>query len=360
MPVNFGGPGVSSSTPPSVFTLAAGQTALIPSGRWEAKSGRYSTLQEFDQISQFWRTIGGGEMSGSINRVVSDGFNYRFANQTGCVVGANMTNGGAGYTSAPVITASAGNSLWRAVIGGALSATITIVNNGINYTYPPQIVIAPPPPGGVQATAVCTIVAGLISTVIVTNQGAGYTGPPMITVNVDPRENNVNGFSPGYNGQLTASLTGAGTITAMICIDHGNPLTAVPTLAFSGGGGSGAAAVAVMCWTITSFTVTAGGVGLSGNQASVTAQDLYPAATTAYVNPAIQALLVRIRNASIKATITANAIVAKTNLTTNDDGGIYTSVPAPIVNATASIITGVPIIALVMGGVPDDSILFST
>ena len=360
MPVNFGGPGVSASTPPSVFTLAPGQTALIPSGRWEAKSGRYSSLQEFDQISQFWRTVGGGEMSGSINRIVSDGFNYRFANQTGCVVGANMTGAGSGYTSAPVITASAGNSLWRAVIGGALSPTVTIVNGGINYSYPPQIVIAPPPPGGVQATAICTIAGGVINLVTVTNQGAGYATPPTMLVSPDPRENNINGFSPGYNGQLTASLTGAGTITAMICIDHGNPLAAIPTLAFSGGGGAGAVAVAVMCWTITSYTATVGGAGLAGNFANVTAQDLYPGAASAYVNPAIQALLVRNRNASIKGTVTAGAIISKAVLTTNDDGGIYTSAPAGIVIPTASIITTAPVIALVMGGVPDDSILFST
>lgn len=360
MPVNIGGPGVTASNPPQVFSLSAGQVGLIPSGRWEAKSGRYTSLQEYDSISQFWRTVGGGEVSGSLNRIVSDGFNYRFANQTGCAVGALITNAGTGFTSAPVVTASAGASFWRAIVGGALSTTITIVNGGTNYTYPPQIQIAPPPPGGIQATATCALTSGAISAVTVTNQGAGYTLAPVILVTPDPRENGLNGLTPGYNGQLTASLTGGGTITGLICIDHGAPQTAVPTLTFTGGGGASAAATVIMCWTITSYTVGTAGAGLAGAFAWVTAEDQFPTTAAAYVNPDTQALLVRTRMANIKGTITANAIIAKTALAQNDDGGIYTSVPLGLVIPTASIVTTAPVITAVCGGVSDTSILFST
>ena len=360
MPVNFGGPGVTASLPPSVFSLSAGQTSLIPSGRWEAKNGRYTTLQEWDTISQFWRSVGGGEVSGSLNRIVSDGNNYRFANQTGCAVGALITNAGSGYTSAPVVTASAGGSLWRAIVGGAISTTVTIVNGGTNYTYPPQIVIAPPPPGGIQATATCTLSAGAINAVTVVNQGAGYATAPIVTVTPDPRENGLNGLTPGYNGQLTTALTGSGTITGLICIDHGAPQTTLPTLTFTGGGGASAAATVIMNWTITSYTVGTAGAGLSGAFAWVTAEDQFPTTAAAYVNPDTQALLVRTRMANIKGTVTAGAIVAKGALAQNDDGGIYTAVPLGIVIPTASIVTTAPVITCVMGGASDTSILMST
>lgn len=360
MPINFGGPGVTASTPPSVFSLSAGQTSLIPSGRWEAKTGLYTAVQEFDTISGFWRSIGGGEVSGTVTRIVSDGVNYRFANQSGCAVGALITNAGTLYTSAPVVTASAGASIWRAIVGGAVSTTVTITNGGVNYTYPPQIVIAAPPVGGIQATATCTISGGVINAVTVTNQGAGYTVAPTISVQSDPRENGINGFTPGYNGALTAALTGAGTITGLVCIDHGAPQTAVPTLTFTGGGGSAAAATVIMNWTITSYTVGTGGAGMSGAFAWVTAEDQFPTTAAAYVNPMTQALLVRTRMANIKGTVTAGAIVAKAALAQNDDGGIYTSVPLGIVISTASIVTTAPVITPVMGGVSDHSEIFST
>jgi hypothetical protein len=41
----------------------------------------------------------------------------RVANQTGCAVGALITNGGTLYTSAPAVAASAGASVWLALRG---------------------------------------------------------------------------------------------------------------------------------------------------------------------------------------------------------------------------------------------------
>jgi len=363
MPVNYGGPGVSPSSggqPSNGLSLSAGQTYLIPSGRWMGKTGKYTTVQEFDPIANFWRTIGGGEVSGSINRIVSDGFNYRLANQTGCAVGALITNAGSGYTSAPAVAASAGGSIWRAIVGGAVNTSVTITNGGANFTYPPMLFVSAPPSGGIQATMTCTISAGAINAVTVTNQGAGYTVPPSITVIPDPRENGVNGLTPGYGAVLTAALTGAGTITGLICIDHGTPLTSVPTLSFTGGGGASAAATAIMCWTITSYTVGTAGAGLAGAFANVTAIDQFPTTAAAYTNPDTQSLLVRTRMASIKGTITANAIVAKAALALNDDGGIYTSVPLGLVIPTASVVTTAPVITCVMGGASDTSLLFNT
>ena len=76
--------------------------------------------------------------------------------------------------------------------------------------------------------------SGAISSVTVTNQGAGYLAAPIITIINDPRD------LTGSGAALSTALTGAGTITGLLCLNHGTALTAVPTLTFTGGGGSAA------------------------------------------------------------------------------------------------------------------------
>ena len=225
MPLFFGGQGVLpdlAGQVTNVVTLAAGQVWPIPSGWWETKPGIYTTLQEIDPITNIWRSIGAGNTDGVLQRIKSDGNNYRLSNQTGCAVGALLTTAGSGYTSAPLVTPSAGNSIWKAIVGGAIATAITVTNGGVNYTYPPATLFSAPPPGGIQATGYATLTSGVVSGVTVTDQGAGYNAPPTITFVNDPREG-ANGVSVGYGAAAIATLTGAGTVTGVLCIDHGLP-----------------------------------------------------------------------------------------------------------------------------------------
>src|SRR5208337_4511004 len=157
MPLFFGGPGVNpdlGSLVTNQIALQSGQTWLIqPAGWYEIVTGPYTFIQEYEPITQIWRGIGGGMMgTGTPMRLHSDGVNYRLANLTGCPVGALITSGGSGYTAAPVVTVNSGSSVWRAIVGGAIgSSGITITNGGLNYTYPPTVLIAAPPVGGLQA-----------------------------------------------------------------------------------------------------------------------------------------------------------------------------------------------------------------
>lgn len=356
----FSGPGVTPSLKgqaSNVYTLAAGQTKLLRRPDWYMlQLGLYTVLQEYDPITQVWRTVGGGDPTGAIKYVFSDGQNYRLANLTGCAVGALLTNAGTGYTSVPTVTTT-GGSLWRAIVGGAVSTSVTISNGGTNYTYAPSISVAAPPPGGIQATATCTISAGVVNAITVTNQGAGYSAPPTFSFVNDPRED-TNGFTPGSGAAAIASLTGSGTVTGLLCIDPGNALTAVPTFTFSGGGGASAAATAIMCWTITSYTAGTAGAGLAGTVARVTAEDAFPTTSPAYTNPQTQSLLVKTRSADIKAPISGAGITATGQVVY--DGGIYTSVPTPLVIPTASIVTTAPVLTFAMGGVSDTSLVLTT
>ena len=355
----FSGPGLTPSlkgVTTNVVTLVSGQTQIIsPAGWYMVNTGLYTVVQQYDPITGIWRNIGNGDHEGGVKYIYSDGVNYRLANQTGCLVGALLTNAGSGYTSAPTVTASAGSSIWRAVVGGAVNTTITVTNGGTNYTYPPQVEFSAPPAGGVQATGYATLTGSAVSSVTVTNQGAGYASAPTIVFSNDSREG-VNGVTQGYNAAATCTLTGAGTVTAVLCIDHGQGgQTSLPTLSFGGGGGSSAAATGIMCWSITAYAAGTAGTGLSGSVAQITAEDAFPTTTAAYTNPYTQSGLVRTRNANIKAPISSGGITATGAVIY--DGGIYTSSPTPIVNATASVVTAAPVVTFTLGGQTDTSYL---
>jgi hypothetical protein len=154
----------------------------------------------------------------------------------------------------PKVTPSAGGSLWRALIGGAVNSSFTILNGGTNYTYPPLVTFEPPPMPGLQATGYCALTSGVVTSVTLSVAGAGYIHPPALTFQNDPREVSPpkdSGITTGYGASAVATLTGAGTLTGLILLDQGNSVGSTPTLAFSGGAGSGAAA------TITTITAAA-------------------------------------------------------------------------------------------------------
>lgn len=359
----YSGPGLPISLKQLVtneITLEAGQTALIsPASDYYAALGKYTVLQQQDPITGLWRGIGGGFVDASVRKILSNGTNYRLANQTGCAVGALLTNKGSGYTSAPAVAASAGSSVWQAFVGGAVNTSVTVTNGGAAYTYPPQVIFSAPPysaqGGGIQATGHCALTNGAVSSVTVDNQGAGYPSAPTITFVNDPRELSpaASTITAGYNAAATCTLTGANTITGLICLDHGTPLTAVPTLSFSGGGGSSAAATAIMCWSITAFTPTAG-TGFTGNSL-LSGLDAFPTTAAAYTNPATQSGLVVTRLAQILMPESGGAPTATGAVFY--DGGIYTSTPTALVTTNGALITQTATFAFTMGGLTDTSYL---
>lgn len=361
------GPGLNPNVT-SQITLAPGETQIIaPAGEYIISLSPYHVYQFLDPVTQTWQTIGNAAVGA--NTFYSDGTNYRIANQTGHAVGALVTNAGSGYTSVPVVTASAGNSLWRAIVGGAVSTTPTIVNAGVGYTFPPIVTFAAPPSGGVPATGYATLSSGTVASIVVTNQGAGYSAPPTITLSNDPRELAETGqstgyssysISTGYGASAVASLTGSQTITSVLCTDHGytsGGLGTIPTLTFTGGGGSSAAATVIMCWSITAATPSTPGAGLSGTYARIIGEDNFPATAAAYTNPKTQSQLVSVRSADIRATVTTNALATPVTVY---DGGIYTSTPTVLVVPTASVVTTAPAATVTLGGNVGTSYLIGT
>lgn len=334
------------------ITLAAGETFIIPAGQFYLAAGDTSAFQVKDPYTGAWMSIGEAPNAASI--INSDGANMRLANLSGCAVGALVTNVGSAYTSAPVVTPSAGSSVWKAIVGGAVNGTVTITTAGVGYTHAPTVVVSPPPVGGVQATAIVTVSAGAIATVVVTNQGAGYTIAPTISVFADPRDTITT------RGVLTATLTGSGTITAVVCLDHGTPLTAVPTLAFSGGGGASAAATTVMDFVATGFTVGTAGVAYGTSQPFVVLAvgGIVPGTPGATVNPNIADKILTPRMGVIMGTSSAGAVVTATGSVVTD-GGLFQAVPSGVVIAGGGALpTTAAAVTITVGGATDTSLLY--
>lgn len=323
----YGAPGVYPTPrglPSNAWTLQPGAARLIPPGTWNIALGPYSAFQEFDAVQGQWVTCGGS--SSILQQVNSDGNNYRAVNQNGCVVGASVTNGGSAYTSAPTIAFSAGSAVGTAIVGGAVSTTVSVTNAGAGYVYPPLIFFDTPPQGaGLQATGFAVMSGSTLSSITVDNQGAGYTNVPNVYIIPDPRDT-----GPSTPASAVASLTGSQTVTAILISNYGTPLTTIPTITITGGGGSSAAATPIMVRSIGAYTVTAQGSGYSGT-VLVSALGNGGVASPSLANPEWTTNLVRTRNAQIIAALgTSNGLSATGQVVL--DGGIYgASSPTAIV-----------------------------
>lgn len=327
------------------FQLQAGAAQLIPPGWWSIQHGPYCAIQQLDPITTIWRAIGSDASRQAY--VQSDGVNYRVANQSGCAIGALLTNGGSSYTSAPAVAFSAGGAKGISIVGGALSTTVTVTNAGTGYVYPPLVIIQAPPSPGIQATAHATLSGSTVSSVTVDNQGAGYTSPPIINLINDPRD------TTGSGAIAVGTLTGAGTVTGVLVTDHGNAVTSIPTISFSGGGGSSAAATAIMNWSVTAYAVTGGGSVYSGTVQVTTQGTGIPTTATAYTNPDTQTGLLRVRPANITAALSSGAITAtgQTVLDGGCIGGVASNIGV-LINATTPPATAAAL-TLTVGGTTD-------
>lgn len=360
----FGGPGIQSGRSPITVALQPGQTFLLPAGTSALELGLYTKYQVYDGQTGVWRVA--GDTGGASKWVQSDGINHRLANQSGCVVGATITSGGAGYTTAPVVTINSGGAKFTAVLGPVVN-TITVVNGGTGYVYPPLVYVNPPPAGGVAASAYATISGSVVSSVTVTDQGAGYnTGVPLVTLVNDPRD------TTGAGATAVATLTGTGTVAALLCTDMGtssgiSTAGTLPTITLTGGGYTTiAAAVPIMAWSATSYSVLSAGLGyITGGTVFYSATTV-ASGTATYTNPTIQKNGVRARPCNIGVQVSTGATTLVTGGTVYD-GGVF---PQAIVAGSQAIVgsaqTGVLVsasstnvggITLVYGGNNDVAVI---
>lgn len=342
------------------IALPTGSIYVLPSGQYLVQPGPLTFIQYFDATSQIWRNLNTPVLGNPSMLVTSDGTNIRLANLTGTVAGAIVTNGGTGYTNgiyapaaqlgtlaAPKVTVAAGGgtnlALLNVVVGGVINTTITITNAGKSYTYPPVLLIDPPPAGGVPATAVCTLTSGTIGSVTVTNAGAGYTSAPKVTVVNDPRDTTGTGAVLTVN----ATLAQSGAIAALTSSDPGSGYTSVPAITFTPA--STSAATAIMCFTCTTVTWATPNHSGNGNFGLINSTVVAGSSTT--TNPAITTGLFVPRMG-----YTAMSTAGSPTTTTIVDGGLHQVVPnAVLVNNSDGTINAATTTTIAQGGANDTS-----
>lgn len=216
--------------------LAGAESIYIPAGHWFVNPGTVCIIQFLDPITGTW--IGSKSLgSGQLEYLWSDGGNVRVLNPTGTAGTATVTAAGSGYNQATVaVSSSDGVSQWQAVVGGAL-ALGSITAGGAGYTRPPLVIIPAPPNPGVPAVAVAVLTAGAVTGITLITAGAGYLTPPVPAILPSPFETGV--ITPAT---ATLTLTGAGTVTAVLLKNTSGQIATAPTLTITGGSGATATA----------------------------------------------------------------------------------------------------------------------
>ncbi len=360
MPIGLSGPGIglpllqnlfptqlaNAPSDPScnAMPLAPGESVVIPAGDWYVGVGMYCVLQFLDPVTNTWNTVSGSALTRGTQFVSSDGFTYRIANLTGCVISASVINGGTAYVQATTtITAigafQSGVALptLLPIVGGALGVTggaagggtLTSTNAGAGYGVAPLILIPPPPPaivnsngvGGIPAQAIAILTSGTISSISVINQGAGYPTAPTAVVVPSPFDPNLaTGIT---NATVTFSLVSSGVIMGALVTNNGGPLlngslTSV-TLSVGGAGTSGSLTANVL-QTVVSSSISTLGVGYT--TALMTTYGGAPVAGIANT-PFAAGLAFLPRQANVAYT----ASVSVATPATIYDGGLFESAP---------------------------------
>lgn len=255
--------GTAPDADAAVFPL--GETVLLSgSPRLAASLGTTGTLKEavdaiFDQHGAYvfvHRVEEGGDLEETLSNIVGDstaltgihaalacesrfGLKPRiliapgFTNTSpsGGIASVAVTNGGSGYTAAPAVSFTGGGHAATASAAITRGVTIDVTDGGADYTSAPDVLIGPPPAGGVQATATATVADGEVTDVTITNPGSGYTAAPPVS------------FSGGGGAGAQASAALSGRVTGVTVATPGYGYTA-PSVVFTGGGGADAAATA--------------------------------------------------------------------------------------------------------------------
>lgn len=328
------------------LTLAPGNSIAIPAGSWYVAPGPYCIMQYLDPVTGIWRQMSSARIK--THYIVSDGFNYRVSNLTGCAVAAVVTAGGSGYAAATTtVSSSSGGSTWQAVVGGMVSLS-TINNAGSGYGIPPMLFIGAPPVGGVQATGHCTLQSGTVAAVTLDNVGGGYVTAPSAVIVTSPYDPNINATI--VPATVTLVLVGSGSIAAVLCTNPGNSISAAPTLTVSStGAGTGASVTALRLQTFVSATVASAGTWTGG--AYLTSVGGSAGATSQWTNPEISQTNFIPRPMEVLL----SGATSLSSVSAIYDGGLFLSAPtlsvAPVGGAIAPASTAT--VTAVYGGVAD-------
>ena len=140
----------------------------------------------------------------------------------GVILGAEVIDGGYGYTSNPDVTISGGGgfgAVATATVSAGQVVKINIINPGFGYTGDPTIDIDAPPVPPAAAYATAEVVNGFLVGATLVSGGEGYIEPPVIKV-------------AGGNGQgaIVAAEVADGRVVAVNVLNPGSGYTSTPVI----------------------------------------------------------------------------------------------------------------------------------
>ncbi len=151
--------------------------------------------------------------------------------------------------SAPLVSLSGGGGTGAAAIASTTNGVITgltLTNGGSGYTSAPVVTFVG---NGTGASATATVVMDIVSGIIVTNAGSGYTAA---TVDI--------AGGGGIGAVATTTIGPGGTISGITVTNPGAGYTSAPTITITGDG-TGATAVSVVSGSVTALALASGGNG---------------------------------------------------------------------------------------------------
>ncbi|HEY0741222.1 MAG TPA: hypothetical protein VGD40_07160 [Chryseosolibacter sp.] len=168
------------------------------------------------------------------------------------VTGINVSTNGSGYLVAPTITLTAGSAATAEVfITGGSVISFDITNEGVDYAYPPTIVIGYSDNGqGSGATATPVMANGRLVGINVTNPGSGYITAPSVDIVV------------GSGAVAHPVVNASGAITSYIVTKGGSGYNGAPRVYIDNSSSTGAGATAtatVSGGAVTGVTAVLGG-----------------------------------------------------------------------------------------------------
>ena len=140
----------------------------------------------------------------------------------GFVVGANLLDGGFGYTNAPAVSITGGGGTGAKAVAtwtGGVVTGLTIVHPGTGYTQAPIITIDPPPFPPRKATGIAQVVNGFVVGIQVTQGGFGYTNPPLVLLT-----------GGGGSGAMAVASISNKVVTGITITDPGSGYTSTPSV----------------------------------------------------------------------------------------------------------------------------------
>ncbi|OJJ19243.1 hypothetical protein BKI52_20745 [marine bacterium AO1-C] len=167
---------------------------------------------------------------------------------SGGIKGIIITNPGSGYTSAPTGLTFGGPGVSGNFTPTMSIESVTVGTGGSGYEIGPSIsVIAPATATDIptRTATLATNLSGTVKSISLDNPGTGYTSTPTLTIQ-----------SPGAEATATVA---SGAVTSITVTNGGGNYTSVPAVTFSSG--SATATAVVVDGVVTQIVVTNGGSG---------------------------------------------------------------------------------------------------